>query len=276
VRIIPTRSLLPFAPRLLTLVLLSLSLAFGPSLLALALRFPAASQATASANPSRTDHALAAVVQLLAVGPGERGKNRQCSATGFLVNEEGYLVTNAHVVEDARRCLAKSPGAKMLAKLATVGAKAAPAASCDVVGLDELHDLAVLKTERPLRADPSAPPPYASLDPGTLAVGTSLVVSGHPAFAWQPVTQSGKLVWLGTRRLLDRSTETSEVLVVNIPLRPGNSGSPVYLEAGGVVGIIVEGDETQPSHSIAVPIRYGIELLTRLGVRWHSGGRGDQ
>jgi S1-C subfamily serine protease len=276
VRIIPTRRLLPFAHCLLIFALLSLPFAFAPSPLALALRFPAATQASPSANPSRSDRALAAVVQLLAVGPGERGKNRECSATGFLVNEEGYLVTNAHVVEDAQRCLGRSPGAKILAKLATPGAKTAPAASCDVVGLDEVHDLAVLKTERPLRADPSAAPAYAWLDPGAVAVGTPLVVSGHPAFAWQPVTQSGKLVWRGTRRLLNGSTEASEVLVVNIPLRRGNSGSPVYREAGGVVGVIAESDESRLSHSVAVPIRYAIELLTRLGVRWHAGGRGDQ
>ncbi|MCJ7502085.1 MAG: aminotransferase class III-fold pyridoxal phosphate-dependent enzyme, partial [Acidobacteriia bacterium] len=97
-----------------------------------------------------TEPVTAAVVQLLAVGPGAEDKNRECAATGFLVNEEGYLLTNAHVIADARRCLAASPGTKIMAKLARPGARAAPAVSCDVVALDDLHDLALLKTERPL------------------------------------------------------------------------------------------------------------------------------
>jgi serine protease Do len=265
-----------FALCLLIFAFPPLPLACQASPFAFALRSPAAKQASASASSSRSDRTLAAVVQLLAVGPGQRGKNQECSATGFLVNEEGYLVTNAHVVEDAQRCLGRSPGAKILAKLAPPGAKTAPAASCDVVGLDERHDLAVLKAERPLRAEASAAPAYTWLDAGAVAVGSPVVVSGHPAFAWQPVTQSGELVWRGTRRLLGGSTEASEVLVVNIPLRRGNSGSPVYREAGGVVGVIAEADESRPSHSVAVPIRYAIELLDRLGVRWHAGGSSDQ
>src|SRR5579863_5191429 len=68
--------------------------------------------------PSDPDPVGPAVVQLLAVGPGDKGQNHECSATGFLVNEDGYILTNAHVVEKSEDCLAKSPGAKILAKLA--------------------------------------------------------------------------------------------------------------------------------------------------------------
>lgn len=212
-----------------------------------------------------------AVVQLLAIGPGTGEKNRECSATGFLVNAEGYILTNAHVVEDAQRCVAKTPGAKILAKLAQPESRTATAVSCDVVGVDDLHDLAVMKTERPPPATTAGGPgAFALLDPREVAEGTAVVVTGHPAFTWKPVTQSGKVLRRGALRLSEESTETSDVLVLDIPLRRGNSGSPVYLDAGGgVVGIVERQDALRPSQTVAVPVRYAIELLNRHGVKWY-------
>ena len=247
---------------------LPIALCLLPFYFALSLR--AGAQSLKPADLSWSDPVLPAVVQLLAIGPGERGKNRECSATGFFINEEGYLLTNAHAFEEAQRCLGKSPDLRVLVKLASPGPGAARAVSCTLVGLDEVHDLAVLKTERPPPADPSAEPAYVWLDPSEVTVGTPLVVSGHPAFAWQPVTQAGKLVWRGSQDLSEGKGETSEALAVDISLRPGASGSPVYREAGGVVGIIVQRDVSQRARSIAVPIRYAIELLNRLGVKWHQ------
>src|SRR5574337_27761 len=84
-------------------------------------------------------HVVEAVVQLLAVGPGGRGRNLECSATGFLINDAGYLMTNAHVVEDARRCLKGSPGGKIVARLPASTSETAGAVACDLVGVDEVH-----------------------------------------------------------------------------------------------------------------------------------------
>jgi len=209
-----------------------------------------------------------AVVQLLAIGPGQQGTNRECAATGFLVNEEGYILTNAHVVEDARRCLAGSPGTKIMAKLARPGARTATAVSCDLVGLDDVRDLAVLKPERPLPAE--GQPSFVQLNPAEVAEGTSVAVTGHPAFAWRPATQRGKVIRRGTLELSERSAEKSEVIILDIPLGRGASGSPVYLESGGVVGIIERQNPSSPSETVAVPNRYAVELLNRLHVRWQA------
>ncbi len=105
-----------------------------------------AGQAASSAD----DSGSRAVVQLLAVGPSAQERNRECSATGFLINEEGYILTNAHVVQDAQRCLAASPKSKIMAKVSGEDSQVARAVSCDSVGIDEVHDLAVVKMERPL------------------------------------------------------------------------------------------------------------------------------
>lgn|ERR1035437_6809936 len=250
--------------RLLPLVLCVLTCLFSP--------LAASSQAAAQKLPPRNELVPRAVVQLLAVGPGEKEQNRECSATGFLIDEQGYLITAAHVVNDARRCLEKAPGAKILAKLTINDARTAPAVPCDVIGIDGANDLALLKTERPLIASTGGEPPYVKLDARTVGVGTGVGVSGYPAFSWQPVMQSGQVTWRGKTRLedTDANSSASDALMMDIHLRPGNSGSPVYRPGGGVIGVVDKRDSLRPTYSIAVAIHYVIELAQRYGAPWQS------
>lgn len=229
-----------------------------------------------------------AVVQLLAVGPGAHGRNQDCSATGFIINEDGYILTNAHVVEKSEECLAQSPGAKLVAKFAnSVIAEhplsenldasrptetTAPAVACDVVGVDDVHDLAVLKPERqpPIGVAGHAIP-YVLLATAQASIGTAVKVSGHPVFTWVALTQSGRIIAHRSLPLYERSDEPSDTIVVDIPLKHGSSGSPVYLEAGrSVVGVVERQNSPETAQTLAVPIHYAIELLDRLGVKYHA------
>ena len=232
------------------------------------------SQATDSVY---TDLPTSAVVQLVAVGPSGQERKRECSATGFLINEEGYILTNAHVVRDAQRCLAASPKSKIMAKVSGDDSPVAQAVSCDLIGIDEVHDLAVLKMERPLaKLDGAAPHAYARLNPADFGAGTPVLVTGHPVFAWRPVTQAGKVI----RRMvvqpsqgagLPAGAESTQAFVIDITLREGHSGSPVYLPQGaGVIGIVIGQETADPTHSVAVSIRYAIELLDRYQVKWYA------
>lgn len=232
-----------------------------------------AGQAASAAD----DSGSRAVVQLLAVGPSGQERNQECSATGFLINEEGYILTNAHVVQDAQRCLAASPKSKIMAKVRGEDSQVGRAVSCDAVGIDEVHDLAVLKMERPLvTRDGIAPYDYARLNPADFAAGTAVLVTGHPVFAWQPLTQTGKVI----RRMRVQPAqghgptaggEPIEAFVIDVTLREGHSGSPVYLPHGaGVIGIIVGQEAADPTHSVAVSARHVIELLNRYNVKWYA------
>lgn len=224
----------------------------------------------ASKTAPPDDRVLRAVVQLVAVGPGEEGQNRECSATGFLIDEEGFLITNAHVVEDANRCLEKAPGAMILAKPATADSRVARAVPCEVVEIDEAHDVALLKTACPFLSEPGERPPFAPLEVHAVAEGTAVMVSGHPEFSWQPVTQTGRIVRVGQAHLAGEDAARSDALELDIPLRLGNSGSPVYRSDGGVIAVVDQRDPLRPSHSVAVSIRYAIALADRHGARWHA------
>jgi hypothetical protein len=71
--------------------------------------------------------------------------------------------------------------------------------------------------------------------------------------------------------IFERSDEPTEMIVLDISLKHGSSGSPVYLEAGGaVVGVVERQNTMDTSQTLAVPIRNAIELLDRLGVKWHA------
>ena len=246
-----------------------------------------AQNSPAPSLPSLSEPVVAAVVQLLAVGPGAGGQNHDCAATGFLVNEDGYILTNAHVVEKSEECLAQSPGAKIVARLANLkpsrphaagddtvqpSGAASPAVSCDIVGIDDVHDLAVLKTERPFRTGaPGGLRPYVFLEPTPVTSGAEVKVTGHPAFTWVALTQSGRILARKSLLLFNQNAEPTEMLMMDIPLKRGNSGSPVYLESnGGVVGVVERQDTSDKANTLAVPIRYAVDLLNRFGVKWHA------
>lgn len=214
----------------------------------------------------------AAVVELVAIGPGPSDQASVCSGTGFLVNEAGYLLTSAHFVAEARKCLAGVAGAKILAKPLTPNPRLAAAVACDVAALDEVHDLAVLKLSGALASgNPATFGSFIALRPDDNEAGTAIGVTGHPFLAWRPQTQYGHVIQVERLPLWETSPERSEVLVMDVALEKGTSGSPVYrLADGAVVGIVEQKDALRPPWSVAVSIRYAIELLDRKGIAWHT------
>jgi S1-C subfamily serine protease len=245
----------------------AVTLRVGLAIAALALACQAAEGPPATEAPY-----IPGVVELVAVGPATGSMNRNCSATGFLINAQGYLLTAAHAVEEARRCLAASPAGKILARPSAPDSNLAPAVSCDVVAVDETHDLAVLKTERPLPvAAGVGGRDFLFLSAQAAEAGTPVAVSGHPEFAWQPRTQTGRVVSRERLRLFKGNPNLSDALVLDIGLHKGNSGSPVVrLADGAVIGIVEREYALHPGWSVAVSARYAIELLTQAGIRWHT------
>jgi TPR repeat protein len=135
------------------------------------------------------------------------------TGTGFFVTNDGFLVTNHHVVEDAKKILVR------------IGNQLIPAR---VVFFDQPHDLAVLKVSGkfsplPLRKSSSIP------------VGISVLTLGFPRPEVQgvrPKLTTGQISSLSGIR--DDATRYQ----ISVPLQPGNSGGPLVDEHGNVVGIV--------------------------------------
>ena len=166
---------------------------------------------------SRTVSAVAAEItpRVAAVRIG-RG-----TGSAVVVPGDGVLVTNAHVVAEARRGRADFlDGAQ---------------APVRVVGADALSDLAVLRAERP--AD--LPSPVRLGDADRLVVGQLVVAVGNPLGLAGSVT-AGVVSALG-RSLPTRSGQAGrvieDVIQTDAALNPGNSGGALADSTGRVVGI---------------------------------------
>jgi S1-C subfamily serine protease len=139
------------------------------------------------------------------------------SAVAF--TDDGFLLTNAHVVGNAEAGkLSFSDGSVV---------------SFHVVGADPLSDLAVI------RADGATPPPVRLGEASNLRVGQLVVAVGNPLGLAGSVT-AGVVSGLG-RSLPTRAGETvrviDDVIQTDAALNPGNSGGALAISSGEVVGI---------------------------------------
>jgi S1-C subfamily serine protease len=154
------------------------------------------------------------------VGPAvariDRLGGRGGQGSGFVIAPDGLIVTNNHVVEDARSVRVTLPDG-----LAGEGR---------VLGRDPDTDVALV------RADLS-PPVYAPLgDSKRLRRGQIAIAIGNPlGFEWTVtagvVSALGRSMRAATGRLID------DVIQTDAALNPGNSGGPLVSSAGEVVGV---------------------------------------
>ncbi|MBI3185613.1 MAG: trypsin-like peptidase domain-containing protein [Myxococcales bacterium] len=135
--------------------------------------------------------------------------------TGVVLAQDGYLLTNAHVVRGA-------------AKVGTRFADGEEAAA-EVVGSDPQSDLAVLRSGR------SAPRALPLADSSKVKVGQLVVAVGHP-FGFERSVSLGVVSAL-ERRLPAREVVLDGLIQTDAAINPGNSGGPLLSIRGEVVGI---------------------------------------
>ena len=152
------------------------------------------------------------------------------SGSGFVLTQDGYIVTNYHVIEDAAK------DSSVTVEVAFANGDKYPA---KLVGGEQDNDVAVLKIEA------------AGLTPVTLGDSGKLVV-GEPVYAiGNPLGELTYTLTDGIVSALDRLITTSStnansqtesvtlnVLQTNCAINPGNSGGPLFDQYGSVVGIV--------------------------------------
>jgi serine protease Do len=199
-----------------------------------------------SADLSRLSRSLESVVATIspaivqiratAYGPVSRGSSatgallgtQRSTGSGVILSPDGYIVTNAHVVDGGRRFVVVIPrpvaaGVPARSALAPVSQEV-PAS---LIGTDAETDLAVLKVEQ-------TDLPFARLgDSDSLAPGQVVLAFGSPFGLASSVTM-GVVSAVG-RQLRDE--DRMVYIQTDTPINPGNSGGPLVTTDGAVVGI---------------------------------------
>ena len=216
--------------------------------------------------------------------PASRGYHYTFFGNAFFINEEGYLLTVAHVVDTFRDggqayILVSRPEAPSRMVKVTVVAK------------DAQHDVAILRASpNPFSGKYNVS--YVPLSPDPAVQGQAvLALSLHPrrlqdaqSFEVPSEDSSPGTVLSYELTKLDKTSPTAEVFLLSHPVVKGQSGSPVlgvgsHAAVGLVEGLWLRGTPLpaaksgpMPSNTpgAAIPIRYAIALLQKQGIAWHT------
>jgi TPR repeat protein/S1-C subfamily serine protease len=135
------------------------------------------------------------------------------SGTGFFITEEGFLVTNEHVVRDATQF-------RLVTSAGSIPAR--------VVKVDAANDLALLKAEGRFAALPVTTSRAAHL-------GNTVIMVGFPNIGLQgfaPKFARGEIA------ALSGAMDDAKYFQISVPVQPGNSGGALVDERGNVVGVV--------------------------------------
>jgi S1-C subfamily serine protease len=161
-----------------------------------------------------------AVVHIQVQKPANDGRNGQRlapgSGSGFVISSDGFIVTNNHVIEDARDIKVS------LADGRTV--------SAELKGADPSTDIAVLKIyESGLKALSFAN--SESLQPGQIAIAIGNPLGLQHTITAGVVSALGRTLRASNGRLID------DIIQTDASLNPGNSGGPLVNSFGQVIGV---------------------------------------
>jgi Do/DeqQ family serine protease len=183
--------------------------------------------------------------------PPERKRIEQGTGSGFIYRQDGYILTNAHVVKNANRVQVSLKDGRTL--------------EGEVLGTDELTDIAVVKI------DAQALPTAEGGDSEKLVPGQWAIAIGNPLGLDNTVTvgiisalgRSSKEVGIGNKRVRFIQTDAA--------INPGNSGGPLLNDRGEVIGINTAIRANAQGLGFAIPI----ETAKRIAQQIVTKGTAD-
>lgn len=166
---------------------------------------------------------------------------RRGTGTGFLIDAEGHILTNYHVIEGAERLTVKLADGRSLRAV--------------IVGSDPDTDIALIKVSA------QAPLPHAPLgDSNALRVGEWVCAIGNP-LAYEHTVTVGVVSFIG-RKLFDSSLDN--YIQTDAAISFGNSGGPLINSRGEVIGINSAISRQASNIGFAVPINQARGVLPQL------------
>ncbi|HEV2790992.1 MAG TPA: trypsin-like peptidase domain-containing protein [Solirubrobacterales bacterium] len=181
------------------------------------------------------------------------------SGSGFVIDSEGHLLTNNHVIEGASEVSVKFGDSDQTFE-------------AEVVGTDPGTDIALLKVDAPAKELHPLPLGRSS----DLEVGDPVVAIGNP-FGLERTVTSGIVSALQRQIQAPNGFSISHVIQTDAAINPGNSGGPLINAAGEVIGINAQiatgGGGGNVGIGFAIPIdtvRADIEQLKTTGEVEHA------
>jgi len=175
--------------------------------------------------------------------PSERERQgpRRGAGTGFIIDPDGYILTNHHVIDGADRVTVRLADGRTL--------------KAERIGSDPDTDIALIKVSTPQQL------PYTVLgDSSALRVGEWVLAIGNP-LAYEHTVTVGVVSFIG-RKLFDSSLD--RYIQTDAAINFGNSGGPLVNARGEVVGINAAISSRASNIGFAVPINQASEILPQL------------
>ncbi len=174
-----------------------------------------------------------------------REQKQKSLGSGFIIDREGYVLTNNHVIEGADEITVTLHDEKQYA--------------ATVVGRDEKTDIALLKLK-----EPKSDLPYAELgDSDSLEIGAWVLAIGNPFGLQETVTQG--IVSAKWRKIGQGPYD--DFIQTDASINPGNSGGPLFNLSGRVVGIntaIFSPSGGNVGIGFAIPINIAKNIIPQL------------
>jgi len=245
---------------------------------------PSVAQAQGNSTNDSASSALCPIVYPDDQTPASRGYHYTFFGNAFFINDEGYLLTVAHVLDTFR------DGGQPY--ILVNRANAPPQLlKVTVIAKDLQHDVAILRAT----PNPFASRYYVGFVPLASAPAVRgqavLALSLHPkrvqdahSFEYEREDSSPGTVLSFETTQLANSDPPADVFLLSHPVEKGQSGSPVLaVDSHAVVGLVeglwLRGTSLSLAKSAAlptdtpgaaIPIRYAIALLQQHGIAWHT------
>lgn len=181
------------------------------------------------------------------------------SGSGFFISEDGYVLTNYHVIEYAAEY--GSP-AKVITHDGTEYV-------ASVVGSDPDNDIAVLQVD-------ATGLPYATLgNSDGIRVGDNVYAVGNPLGELQFSMTTGSVSATDRRITTQNAAPAINMFQIDAAVNSGNSGGPVYDNTGEVIGIVTAkySEEGIEGLGFAIPINDAVSVATDLITTGYVTGK---
>lgn len=179
----------------------------------------------------------------------------QSAGSGVIISQDGYILTNNHVIEDATHV--------------SVTLKNGESYDANLIGVDPETDLAVIKIE----AEGLAAAPIGSSS--SLAVGDEAIAIGNPLGELGGTVTNG--IVSAVNRDVTIDNRTMSLLQTNAAINPGNSGGGLFNNQGELIGIVVAKSSGVGVEGLgfAIPIDTAKAVSDDLIANGYVTGRGE-